>query len=162
MPTARSSKKSCSHPCRESALPNRSAASFAGVHLRRACDGEAVAILTDGEYAEGFSSQQAAALTQADFIYHNGSWPLDGQLLAARHSIQKPEIMVNLESSREASRWHEWADYAIHSLSYLGLTEDCTSAELQAALRDSRHWTQTRGCNTWCQGKPVPKRRRDH
>lgn len=95
------------------------------------------AILTNGEYPEKLTSHQLVAISQADFIYYDGSWPIDGHLLRANATNRDVKIMVNLEFPNEhLSNWNEWADFGIHSSSYLKLSENCTKSEIEIALRN--------------------------
>lgn len=117
-----------------------SSASFASLVFVEPGTSRRLAILTDGDYPDGLSLQQERALGQADFVYHDGSWPLDGALLRARAGIRNAEVMVNLEFPHShLAQCYEWADYIVHSPSYLGLPEDCTPAQVESTLRTVSH-----------------------
>ena len=119
-------------------VSSKSSRSFATLVFIEAQTSKRLAILTDGEFSRSLTSPQLSALKQADFIYADGSWPIDGKLLRVRSNKTDLNIMVNLEFPHiHLSKWFEWADIGVHSSSYLGLTEDCTQREIESALRTS-------------------------
>ena len=119
-------------------VSSKSSHSFASLIFLEANSSKRLAILTDGEYPKSLEPPQVSAFTKADFIYCDGSWPIDGKLFRSHAGKQNVDVMVNLEfPHRHLLGWNEWADYGVHSLSYLGLNENSSQREIERALRAS-------------------------
>lgn len=119
-------------------VSSKSFHSFASLIFLEVNSSKRLAILTDGEYPKSLEPPQVSAFTKADFIYCDGSWPIDGKLFRSHAGKQNVDVMVNLEfPHRHLLGWNEWADYGVHSLSYLGLNENSSQREIEKAVRAS-------------------------